>query len=206
MRRGKTNVLIPFAKRSKPESKAVGAALINVGSLVAVKGHALLLRAMRLVVAELPEARLRIVGDGVLEGALRRQVAELGLTKQVSLDGAVAHELLANLYRGASLFVQTSLHEAEGMAVLEAAACGVPAVGTAVGVLPELGELGAAVVTEPDERALADGMLALLRDPVRRAGMGQAARATIVEYYGVATCVARFADGYAEIVSRMSHA
>ena len=176
--------------------------MINVGSLAAVKGHALLLRAMRHVADELPESRLRIVGEGPLQSALRRQVAELELTRQVTLDGAVDHAQLPHMYRTADLFVQTSLHEAEGMAVLEAAACGLAAVGTGVGVLPELAERGAGMTTPADDRALAAAVLTLLRDPMRRVRMAHAARTAILDFYCVDTCVTRFIEGYSAIAAR----
>jgi glycosyltransferase involved in cell wall biosynthesis len=173
--------------------------LINVGSLAAIKGQSLLLRAMQHVVAELPGAYLRIVGEGPLDGALRCQIADLGLTERVTLDGAVAHDRLPAIFRTADLFVQTSLHEAQGMAVLEAAACGIPAIGTGVGVLPELALQAASAVTPCDEQALAGTLVALLCDPGRRLTMAQAARDAVLHTYCVDTCVARFLAGYAGI-------
>ena len=199
-------VLAPLGvdvERFSPEAAAAmgmragePATLINVGSLAAVKGQGLLLGAMRHTAAAWPGARLHIVGEGSLRGALRRQIDELGLTSQVTLDGAMAHERLAELYRGADLFVQASRHEAQGMAVLEAAACGVPAAGTPVGVLPELAERGAALAAGDDERALADAMLALLGDRERRRAMARAARAMALDRYSVDGCTRRFLEIY----------
>src|SRR5690606_17827872 len=116
--------------------------------------HGLLLRAL----ARVPGLAVRIAGEGPRLAALRAQAAALGLAERVSFLGAVDHGALPQFYAPASLFVQTSRHEAQGMALLEAAACGVPAVGTPVGVLPELG-LAAA-----DEASLAASLLSLLDD------------------------------------------
>jgi len=59
----------------------------------------------------------------------------------------------------------------------EAAAAGVPTVGTAVGVLAELAPTAAWAVPVGDSAALADGALALLRDSARREQLGRAAQA-----------------------------
>ena len=185
-------------ERFSPESAKDTATLINVGSLEAVKGQGRLLRAMRHTATAWPGARMRIVGGGSLHGLLQRQIDELGLRSQVTLDGAMAHERLAELYHDADVFVQTSLHEAQGMAVLEAAACGVPVAGTPVGVLPELAERGAALAAGDDERELAEAMLALLRDPARRRAMGRAARAVALDAYSVDNCARRFLAIYGQ--------
>lgn len=180
----------------RPAAGEDRATLINVGSLAAVKGQARLLRAMQHVATAWPGARLRIVGEGALRGALQREINALGLAARVTLDGAVTHEQMPELYRSADLFVQASWHEAEGMAVLEAAACGVPATGTPVGVLPELAERGAALAAGEDERALADAVLVLLRDPGRLGAMAGAARTVARDEYGVDDCARQFAEIY----------
>ena len=175
--------------------------IINVGSLAAVKGHALLLRAMRHVAAELPEARLRIVGEGPLQSALRRQIAELGLTRQVTLDGAIGPRAAAG-------------HIPDGRAIRANVAARSPGDGGAGGggmwrAGGGDGGWGAARAGRArrrhhnqDDRALADAVLALLRDPVRRAGMAHAARAAVLDFYGVDACVTRFMDVYAACAAR----
>ena len=77
------------------------------------------------------------------------------------MPGTVSHDALAQKYRAADLFVQSSRHEAEGMAVLEAAACGAPVVGTPVGIAPELADSGGAVAARGfDANDLASAMAA----------------------------------------------
>jgi glycosyltransferase involved in cell wall biosynthesis len=91
------------------------------------------------------------------------------------------------------VLAQTSRHEAQGLAVLEAGACGVPAVGTAVGVLPEVGQ---AVETDAE---LADALIAVLRDPARRQALGLAARAQIDERFRLETALERFWQIYERV-------
>jgi glycosyltransferase involved in cell wall biosynthesis len=109
--------------------------LLSVASFTAVKNHALLLRA----IAQTPNVSLQLAGTGPLEPDLRTLARQLNVSDRVEFLGNVIHETLPTVYYHADAFVQTSRHEAQGLAVLEAAACGRPVVGTPVGVLPEMG-------------------------------------------------------------------
>lgn len=136
--------------------------LLSVASLTPVKDHALLLRALATVSHHVPEVHLHLLGDGPLSSELGRQVEALGLAGQVTFHGAVPHHRLPDYYRTADLLVLSSRYESQGMVALEAGACGCPAVGTAVGVLPELP--GAGVVPVRDAAALAEAIVASLSD------------------------------------------
>ena len=147
-------LFLPGRRESKPPIR-----ILNVGSLVPVKGQRQLLRAF----AQLApcDACLEIIGAGALEKELREQVHALRIADRVAMPGAVSHDALAQKYRAADLFVQSSRHEAEGMAVLEAAACGAPVVGTPVGIAPELADSGGAVAARGfDANDLASAMAA----------------------------------------------
>jgi glycosyltransferase involved in cell wall biosynthesis len=108
---------------------------LHVGSLVPVKDQASLLH----LVATLPNATLDIVGDGPLFAELEALTHTLGIADRVVFHGAVAHDRLPAYYQEARILLITSRHEAFCMAAIEALACGAGVIGTAVGVLPELG-------------------------------------------------------------------
>ena len=138
-----------------------------------MKGQETLLRALALLRDDGLPVRLEIAGRGSLEGALRTLATELGIGGAVRLPGEQPYPRLPEFYGGAALYLQSSRHEAQGMAVLEAAACGIPLVGTDVGVLPELSPAAAVFVPVGDHRALADAVSGLLRDPDRVLAMGK---------------------------------
>jgi glycosyltransferase involved in cell wall biosynthesis len=136
-----------------------GVNILNVGSLIPVKDHETLLRALAELARELPCAHLNIIGTGRLDSQLRRLSSDIEIDDRVQWVGAVAHDQLPDWYDRADLFVQSSMHEGEGMAVLEAAASGVALVGSDVGVLSDLAERGAAIVVPPrNATALAKAM------------------------------------------------
>jgi glycosyltransferase involved in cell wall biosynthesis len=111
---------------------------IHVGALVPVKDHATLLQAFATVQRGEACATLDLVGEGPLRSRLQHMAKELGLESHVTFRGDVDHAALPALYRAADALVISSRHEAQCMAALEAAACGLAIVGTRVGVIPEL--------------------------------------------------------------------
>lgn len=113
-------------------------ALLTVGSLVPVKGHAVLLEAFARVASRRPGAVVHVVGEGPERSAIEALARARGLGDRVRLHGAVPHDALPAFYRGARLFVLSSHFESQCLAVLEALACGTPVAGTAVGILPEI--------------------------------------------------------------------
>ncbi len=139
--------------------------VLNVASLTPVKNHALLLRAL----ARVPGACLQLAGSGPLESELRALTTQLHIADRVEFLGNVNHEALPAVYQHADVFVQTSRHEAQGLAVLEAAACSLPAVGTPVGVLPEMGWAAHA------EAGLVQRLTELRDDAPQRQTLGQRA-------------------------------
>lgn len=186
--------------RFRPGPGAVGddcPALIHVASLVPVKDQAMLLLAVALVRHGGVPVRLRIAGEGPLEHDLRGLADALGIGEAVEFLGAVPHDRLPDLYRSGTLFVLSSRHEAQGMAVLEAAACGLPVVGTAAGVIPEFAPGAAVAVPGGDAGALAAAIGALLSDPARRAALGRAGRARVATDYSLERATAQFRELYA---------
>lgn len=151
--------------------------LLQVASLNLVKDQATLLRALRRVVDEEPRATLDLAGEDTLGGAVQAEAARLGLGSRVTFHGALPSVGLVPLFRRSALFVQTSLHEAQGVAVLEAALSGLPTAGTCVGLVADLAPGAALAVPPGDDAALAAGILSLLRDRERLGRLGEAARA-----------------------------
>jgi glycosyltransferase involved in cell wall biosynthesis len=157
-----------------PEAPAAPTVLA-VGRHVAQKGLDLLLTAWVRVQAQMPAARLRVLGDGPLTAILQAQAGSLGLGGSVRWLAPTAQ--VQAQFREAAVFVLPSRYEGMPLALLEAQALGVPAVafdcptGPAEIISADTG----IVVPAGDTQALADALLRLLADAPLRLRMGQAA-------------------------------
>lgn len=147
--------------------------LLQAASVNKVKDPSTLLEAMELI-TEKVDAHLDWVGEDTLDGRM--------LGEHVTFHGFQNYDGLPDFFRQAHLYVQSSLHESQGVAVCEAAAAGVPVVGTGVGLLNELSPERAKAVTAGNARALADAVLGLLKDEERRLQLAVAARAWMSEH------------------------
>nr|WP_297426410.1 glycosyltransferase [uncultured Actinotalea sp.] len=170
--------------------------LLCLGRLVERKGVGTVVEAL----PALPDAELVIAGgpsaDEVDDEPEARRLAalaeELGVRDRVRFVGSVAREDVPALIRSADVVVATPWYEPFGIVPLEAAACGRPLVGTAVGGLLDSVQHGVTGLLVPPRapRALATALRTLLDDPATRRRMGTAARRRAVELYGW-DCVAR---------------
>lgn len=145
--------------------------IVTAGRLVPQKDHATLLTAFARVVAERP-ARLVILGEGPLRGALEAQAATLGIAEAVSLPGYAERPLAA--YGAADLFVLCSAWEGLPNALIEAMASGCPVISTDCPSGPAeilAGGALAPLVPVGDPAALSTAILGALADPPDRAAL-----------------------------------
>jgi len=164
--------------------------LLTVARLDWHKGIDTVIKALPAVRAVVPTARYAVAGVGSRRPHFERLVAALGLGDAVRFLGFVSDEDLPGLYNAADLYVGASrrfdrLAEGFGIALVEAAACGLAVVGGRSGGVPDAvreGETGILVDPE-DPAAVADGITRLLADAELRRRMGAAGRRAVETFY-----------------------
>jgi glycosyltransferase involved in cell wall biosynthesis len=150
--------------------------LIQVAGLNQVKDQETLLHAVRQVANVCPHIVVDCIGVDALNGCVQALAHDLGIAEIVRFHGVLTIDEIVPFYNRAHLFVQSSLHESMGAAVLEASASGVPTVGTNVGIVAEMAPQAAIAVPTSNPDALAKGILELLRDSRRRESIALAAQ------------------------------
>lgn len=158
--------------------------LLFVGQLVPKKGLHVLLAAFEELLAEYPRLRLRIVGDGPLESAARRQLGPRS-RRQVEFLGAQYGDRLVELYRTCDVFCAPSVgHESFGITLLEAMAAGKPIVAANIPGFDSVVRDGVEAVMYAcqDPRALRDALRSVVCDAAKRRDLAAAARRRVVEY------------------------
>lgn len=170
---------------------ATDAILVSIGRVVPKKGFDVLIQALPAILRVVPHTHILIGGDGPQREALMRLAAELGVSDHVHLPGLIARERVPNFLAIGDLFILPSIRDAAGNmdglpnVLMEALALGKPVVASNLGGVPLVvkdGENGL-LCAPGDASALAEAIVPLLSDPVRRSRLGRAARAAVEQEF-----------------------
>ncbi len=161
----------------------------SVGWFTPVKGHAYLIEAFAKVRARVRNVFLVLVGNG-------RELENLmALSKRLELEQAIRFitdcQDVAQCLAGMDLYVQPSLNEGMGRALIEAMAAGLPVIATSVGGIPAVVEdrRNGLLVPPGDVQALAAALFALLDSPELARTLAAAAGRTVGERFGAGAMV-----------------
>jgi glycosyltransferase involved in cell wall biosynthesis len=179
---GKQVEVVPFGidhEQFRPATEP-GTELLCVADFYRHKRQDILLEAWAMLPA--PRPRLRLIGDPRVDPAwyrkLTAQVTQLRSLGEITFQAGLSLDRLVDAYRNARVFALASEHESFCLPLLEAQACGVPAVARDSAALRETGGNGSAYVARDDPRAWAAALQRLLVDDVAHA----AARAMGLEH------------------------
>lgn len=163
--------------------------LVTVGNVTHRKGQDVVIRALPSILKQVPKTHYLIVGLPTLRWEFQNLAEELNVGEHVHFLGRVDLPILTRLLNSSDVFVLTSRHTKEGdfegfgIAVLEAALCGKPAVVTSGSGLEEAIENGISgiAVPENDVNETARAVISLLKDDEMRRKMAEAARRNAVQ-------------------------
>lgn len=177
-----------------------GAHLVFVGRLAAVKGVAVLIRAVATLAPDHPGLRLTLIGDGPERAGLERLARETGATDRIVFAGPKTQAEVAEALAIADLFVLPSFAEGVPVVLMEAMASSLPVVATRIAGIPELVEDGVSGLLVPpgDEASLVGAITELLADTERARSMGAAGRRIVeadFDITGQAAKIGRLIDG-----------
>jgi glycosyltransferase involved in cell wall biosynthesis len=173
-----------FLPAPPPDEPGHATSVLFLANLQRRKGVLVLLEAFEEVARELPQARLRIAGDGPNEDDVRRAVEASPHRDRIELLGRLDRRASVEAMQASDVYCLPSFSEPFGISALEAMACGRPVVGTNVGGLGHLiRPEGGRTVPAGDAAALAGALAELLRDPDLRRDMGSFNRALVERHY-----------------------
>jgi len=177
--------------------------ITNVGSLSKQKAQHILLHAAKKVLAEFPEAKILIVGQGKMEDELKQLAGQLELTKQVVFTGM--RRDIKDILASSDVFVMSSLWEGLPLSAIEAMASACATILTDVGGNRELieHEKSGLLVPPGDSNALADAILSVLWDEGRRLSFARQARAAVVEKFDINSLVREYEKLYQRVLTHV---
>lgn len=190
------NLISPQAKTHPPSptSRIPQPTLIQAASLLPVKNQPLLLEVLSLIRKEIPNIKLNLAGRGFRQNELMELARKLDLNQSLVWQQQLDYPNIIHLYQASHLYLQTSRHESQGMAVLEAMACGLPALGTPVGVVKDV----ACLPPQTSATALAAQAIEILSDEVRHQELSRQARRCVEAEYSLPVTTRNFLKIYNE--------
>lgn len=171
--------------------------ILTVARLHPYKGLDHLIRAMEIVKKHRPGAVLYIMGKGPSAPELKKLVADLELDDVIQfVESPVPNTQMPPVYTSCDVYVQPSVVEPYGIAVLEAMACGKPVICSKVGGMTDTVEDGATgfLVPPADPQALAEKILLLASDRKWLAGLGAAARRRVEDHFDWPVLARQYVD------------
>ena len=169
----------PFRKRSPLRPHVIMARHLEPDYNVACG-----IRAFAILRESYPDATLTIAGNGSEKSLLISLCRDLGIVESVTFVGNVANERMRALYDEADIYLNSSRVDNQPVSILEAFACGLPVVTTAVGGIPYMVTPGEDSLLAPDgdSAGLAAHMRTLLDDPAIGERLVGSARTRVQEH------------------------
>ena len=159
--------------------------LVTVAHLEAHKNQAAVIRALAALKSRHPDLRYELIGKGPDRDSLADLATRLGVADRVEFLGSMSHAAALERMGRGHVHVMPSVHDAFGVAHVEAMAAGLPAIGgTGTGAedIAAAGE-GMVLVASGDDAALAREIDRLVGDPAGRDRLGAAARRTVAAHF-----------------------
>lgn len=187
-----------------------GPIVLFVGSLIRRKGLDVLLRSWSAVRVRRPDAHLVLVGrdsfgDRDPTAFLELQFADLSTVDRASVSRLGVRDEIHRYMQAADVFVFPSRQEGFGTVMVEAMACGLPCVVTALPGITDFifgaGEERAIIVSQEDDGALADAVVSVLADSARATQIGRTARADAVKRFAIATIADQYVRFYQDLLA-----
>ncbi len=159
--------------------------VISVGRLEKEKGFDRLLQIWSLVAADIPNWKLKIIGDGTQKELLEDIIKKMNLENSVTLMGAMSNENTIREIRQSQIYAMTSYTEAFPLVIAEAQSCGLPVIAFDVRVGPKVmiaDGIDGFLVKDNDFQSFATNMLCLANDADLREKYGKAALESAKKY------------------------
>jgi len=202
---------------SRDRQKNSKLTILMVGRLVEKKGHFYGIKAFaslrKQIGGNMPDATLLIVGEGKLETELKKLVQKVGVSDHTIFLGKQSHESVENYIQHATIVMCPSVvsrnqDRDSGLIVAkEAAACGIPVIGTTHGGIPDIivDNKTGYLVPEHDIEGLAKSLKKLLSNPELRRKFGNAARIKMEKEYNIKDQMAELESIYLETIHNFKH-
>ncbi len=179
--------------------------VLSLARLERDKGIQNIIKAMPLILKELPDTKLMIVGDGSFAQELKKMVLKSHLENNVIFTGMLPFDVLPDYFNSCDLFVNPTIRQnGYDLTILEAMACEKPVVVSNIGSVPTAVSDGidGFLVPPGDKKKLAEAVIAILKDKDLAYRLGIEARRKVVESFSVESMVNGTLKVFEEVIKR----
>ena len=195
-----TDLFHPDPDPGKRSNQSNAITILWVGRFVRGKGVEYIIHATKILVKEVPDLKILLVGDGPLKGEIEGLIEKFTLKKNVIIKENISNENMPEVYQKLDIFVLPSLNEGVPRTLLEAMACGKPVVISEFPHLADMIKNAGLMFPKGDVHALADNILRLIRDRELAKELGNTGRKKIVEDHPWENTVRKTIELYEEVV------
>ncbi len=176
--------------------------LLHVGRISYEKNCDVIINSFKLINEQIPSSTLTIIGEGPALGSLKIQAEKLGLADKIHFLGFINHDILHEYYPKYDAFLTASTMETQGLVILEAIACGLPAIGVNSFAIPELVvDNKNGYIAEPfNVREIADKTILLLTGKEKFSEFSKAS-IEIASEHELGKCVDKMEEVYRNVAS-----
>ena len=197
-----TDLFRPDPNNNKRSNQSNAITILWVGRFVRGKGVEYIIHAAKILVKEVPNLKILLIGDGPSKGKIKSLIEKSNLKKNVIIKENVPNENMPEVYQKADIFVLPSLNEGVPKTLLEAMACGKPVIISEFPHLEELIKNAGLTFPKGDVHALADRIMRLIRDKELAKELGNNGRNKIVEDHSWENTVSKMIELYEEVAGR----
>ena len=161
-----------------------------------------LVKALALIKKKIPDAMLALAGHGTEQERLEILANDLGVKENLKFFGTLSKAKLCELYQASDVFAIASTCETQGLVMMQAFACGLPAVGvSARGLAEYINDENGILVSPYDPKALAQEIAFLFENPSKRTKLGEGAY-QFVQQFSIAAIIDIWENLYAKLVKK----
>jgi glycosyltransferase involved in cell wall biosynthesis len=195
-----TDLFHPNPDIEKHSNQSNAITILWVGRFVRGKGVKYMIQAAKILIKEVPDLKILLVGDGPLKGEIEGLIEKFDLKKNVIIKENISNENMPEVYQKSDICVLPSLNEGVPKTLLEAMACGKPVVISEFPHLADMTKNAGLMFPKGDVHALVDNIIRLIRDKELAKELGNSGRKKIVEEHSWENTVLKTIEFYEEVV------
>lgn len=195
-----TDLFHPDPDTGKRSNQSNAITILWAGRFVRGKGVKYMIQAAKILVKEIPDLKILLVGDGPSKGEIEGLIEKFNLKKNVIIKENISNENMPEVYQKSDIFVLPSLNEGVPKTLLEAMACGKPVVISEFPHLADMIKNAGLMFPKGDVHALAANIKILIEDKELAQKLGNNGRNKILKDHSWENTVLKTIELYEEVV------